>query len=229
MTVSISKVFRVFVAAALAPAALYAQSIAGIVRDGSNAVLPGVTVEAVSPALIEKVRVAVSDSTGQYRIENLRPGVYTLTFSLTGFRTVRRDGLELTGSITFAVNAEMALGAVEETVVVTGESPIVDVQTAQRQSVVQREAITALPTSGGYEQILRLAPGVIGGAQDIAIGAQASTFSAHGAFLAGRGNHDGRTHARWPADFGASRDLEQRLYRHAERRRGHADRVRGNG
>ena len=99
MTVSISRVFRVFVAAAVAPAALYAQSIACVVRDGSNAVLPGVTVKAASPALIEKVRVAVSDSTGQYRIENLRPGVYTMTFSLTGFRTVRRDGLELTGSI----------------------------------------------------------------------------------------------------------------------------------
>jgi hypothetical protein len=193
MTVSVSKVFRILMTAVLAPAALYAQSIAGVVRDASNAVLPGVTVEAASPALIEKVRVAVSDSTGQYRIENLRPGMYTVTFSLTGFRTVRRDGLELTGSLTFGVNAEMQLGAVEETVIVTGESPIVDVQTAQRQSVVQREVITALPTSGGYEQILRLAPGVIGGAQDIAIGARASTFSAHGAFLAGRGNHDGRT------------------------------------
>ena len=178
----------------LSPAVVSAQAtIAGTARDSSGGVLPGVTVEAASPSLIEKVRGAVTDGTGQYRIENLRPGTYTVTFSLPGFRTVRREGLELTGSATVSVNGEMQVGGVEETILVTGETPIVDVQTAQRQTVVSRDVISAIPTSGGYEQIMRLAPGIIGGSQDIAVGASASTFSAHGAFLAGRSNHDGRT------------------------------------
>jgi len=130
----------------LAPSLLYAQaqaSIAGIVRDTSGAVLPGVTVEASSPELIEKVRSAVTDATGQYRIENLRPGVYTVTFALAGFSTVRREGIELAGAATFNVNAELKVGTLEETITVTGESPIVDVQTARRESVVARDVITS--------------------------------------------------------------------------------------
>jgi hypothetical protein len=113
----------------------YAQaqaSIAGSVRDTSGAVLPGVTVEASSPELIEKVRSAITDATGQYRIENLRPGTYTVTFALAGFSTVRREGIELAGTATFNVNAELKVGTLEETITVTGESPIVDVQTARR-------------------------------------------------------------------------------------------------
>src|SRR5687767_2419260 len=114
---------------AMLPAAAQAQaSITGVVRDTSGAVLPGVTVEAASPALIEKVRTVVTDDSGQYRVENLRPGLYTVTLTLPGFSTVRRDGIELTGTFTASVNAEMRLGAVEETITVTGESPIVDVQ-----------------------------------------------------------------------------------------------------
>ncbi len=189
-----SRLVAMFAGVLLLPAALYAQvSIAGTVRDASGGVLPGVTVEAASPALIEKVRVALTDGSGQYRIENVRPGTYTLTFTLPGFATVRREGLEFTGSATFNVNAELSIGALEETVIVTGETPVVDVQSATRQAVVARDVITAIPTAGGYEQIMRLAPGIIGGSQDIAVGATASTFSAHGAFLAGRSNHDGRT------------------------------------
>src|ERR687891_393124 len=83
----------------LAPAAVFAQAIiAGAVKDASGAVLPGVTVEATSPALIERVRTAVTDGSGQYRIEDLRPGVYSVTFTLTGFSSVKRDNVELTGS-----------------------------------------------------------------------------------------------------------------------------------
>jgi carboxypeptidase family protein len=180
----------------LAPSLLYAQaqaSIAGIVRDTSGAVLPGVTVEAASPELIEKVRSAITDATGQYRIENLRPGAYTVTFSLAGFSTVRREGIELAGTATFNVNAELKVGTLEETITVTGESPIVDVQTARRESVVARDVITSLPTAGGYSSILSLAPGIVGGSQDIATGPCACTFSAHGALLAGRANEEGRT------------------------------------
>src|SRR5689334_19753356 len=114
---------------AVAPSTALAQaSIAGTVKDSSDALLPGVTVEASSPALIEKTRSAVTDGTGQYRIENLRPGTYTVTFTLQGFTTVRREGIELTGSFTANVNADLKVGQVAETVVVSGESPIVDVQ-----------------------------------------------------------------------------------------------------
>jgi hypothetical protein len=185
--------FALVVCAALVPAGALAQAtIAGTVKDTSGAVLPGVTVEAASPELIEKVRTATTDGSGQYRIENLRPGAYTVTFSLTGFSTVKRDGVELSGSATFGINADLKVGTLEETITVTGESPIIDVQTAQRQSVVNRDTITALPTAGGYSAVLSLAPGIVGGSQDIATGPCACTFSAHGALLAGRANQEGR-------------------------------------
>ena len=112
----------------LLPATALAQaSLTGTVRDGSGGVLPGVTVEASSPVLIEKTRSAVSDGSGQYRIVDLRPGTYTLTFTLPGFVTVKRDGIELTGSQTITIPAEMRVGGIEETITVTGESPVVDV------------------------------------------------------------------------------------------------------
>ena len=103
----------------------------------SGGVLPGVTVEASSPALIEKVRSAVTDGTGQYRIVDLRPGTYSLTFTLPGFSTVKRDGIELTGSQTLTIPVEMRVGGLEETITVTGESPVVDVQTARREIVIR--------------------------------------------------------------------------------------------
>ena len=116
----------------LLPAAAYAQAaITGVVKDASGAVLPGVTVEAASPVLIEKVRSVVTDDTGQYRIVDLRPGTYTVTFTLPGFSTVKREGIELTGTFVATVNADMKVGALEETITVTGETPIVDVQSAQ--------------------------------------------------------------------------------------------------
>src|SRR5512138_1886794 len=103
----------------LASSTAYAQaSITGVVKDGSGAVLPGVTVEAASPALIEKVRSVVTDGTGQYRIENLRPGTYSVTFTLPGFATSKREGIELTGTFVATVNADMRVGALEETITV---------------------------------------------------------------------------------------------------------------
>src|SRR6185436_5627263 len=111
------------------PAVAFAQaSIAGVVRDTSGAVLPGVTVEAASPALIEKVRTVVTDGSGAYRIIELRPGTYTVTFSLAGFSTVKREGIMLEGTFVANVNAEMRVGAVEETITVTGSTPVVDTQ-----------------------------------------------------------------------------------------------------
>ena len=137
----------VWIVVALFPTAAVAQAvIAGTVRDTSGAILPGVTVEASSPALIEKVRTAVSDGTGQYRIEDLRPGTYTVSFSLTGFSAYRREGIELTGSFTATINADMRLGTLEETVTVTGESPIVDVQSARRQTVAVNDPVSSMPS-----------------------------------------------------------------------------------
>ena len=114
-------------------------SITGVVRDTSGAVLPGVTVEASSPALIEKSRSAVTDGTGRYQIVSLPPGAYTVTFTLAGFSTVQREGLQLSGSLTATIDAEMRLGSLEETITVSGESPIVDVQSVKQQRVIDRE------------------------------------------------------------------------------------------
>src|SRR5216684_1091622 len=88
--------------------------ITGVIRDATGGVLPGVTVEGASPALIERVRTVISDSNGQYRIVDLRPGIYTVTFSLPGFSTVKRDGVELPADFTLTLNADMRVGALEE-------------------------------------------------------------------------------------------------------------------
>ena len=122
--------------------------------------LPGVTVEASSDVLIEKVRTAVTDGTGQYRIVDLRSGTYTVTFSLTGFSNVKRDGVELTGSLTAAVNAEMRVGTLAETITVTGETPIVDMQSVRRQTTVSGDVISTIPTARGYAGVMLLVPAI---------------------------------------------------------------------
>src|SRR5918993_1304757 len=117
----------VIAAALLVPSVARAQaSISGLVQDASGAVLPGVTVEATSPVLIEKTRTVVSDGAGRYSIVDLRPGTYVVTFSLPGFSTVKRDGIVLTGTFDAPVNAELRVGSLEETITVSGTSPIVD-------------------------------------------------------------------------------------------------------
>jgi hypothetical protein len=113
-------------------------SIAGVVRDASGAVLPGVTVEAASPALIDKVRNVVTDGQGLYRIVDLRPGVYTVTFTLPGFSTLRREGLELTTGFTATINGELRVGTVEETITVSGESPVVDISNVRQHTTLER-------------------------------------------------------------------------------------------
>jgi hypothetical protein len=153
---------------ALLPRLASAQaSITGVVRDTSGAVLPGVTVAAASPALIEKVRAVVTDGTGQYRIVDLRPGMYSVTFTLPGFATVVREAVELSGSFTATVNAELKVGSVQETVTVSGQSPIVDVQNARQQRVMQRDVVDAIPTGRSYQSLAVLVPGMTTGAQDI--------------------------------------------------------------
>src|SRR5580765_6069783 len=159
------RLFVLLAVAALVPSMAAAQgvlaSITGVVKDTSGAVLPGVTVEVSSPVLIEKTRSAVTDGSGQYRIVDLRPGTYTVTFTLTGFTSVKRDGIELSGSFVATINADMKVGAVEETITVSGETPIVDVQSTRRQTTLSGETVNAIPTARGYAGIMVLMPSVI--------------------------------------------------------------------
>src|SRR5688572_21681393 len=175
---------------ALLPAVAHAQSsIAGTVRDASGAVLPGVTVEASSPVLIEKVRSTVSDGTGQYRLTELLPGTYSLTFSLPGFSTVKRDGVEITGAGVITLNTDLKVGDLQETITVTGETPIVDVQSTRRQQVISDETLNALPATRGYNALIFLVPSVTGGSNQIDLMPAMRIFYSHG----GRGN-EGRTY-----------------------------------
>src|SRR5687767_11356351 len=153
----------------LLPAAAYAQaSIAGVARDTSGAVLPGVTVEVASPALIEQVRSVVTDGTGQYRVVGLPPGTYTVTFRLPGFAVVVRQGIELTGTFTARVGAEMKVGTLEETITVTGESPVVNVQNTNTERVIDSEVLEVLPTARNEYSLSVLIPGVTTtGGQDV--------------------------------------------------------------
>src|SRR6187431_3078099 len=180
--------FLFVVSALVIPHTALAQAvIAGSVKDTSGAVLPGVTVEASSPVLIEKVRNAVSDSNGVYRIEDLRPGTYTVTFTLPGFATYKRDGIVLTGWFTAGVDAEMRVGGVEETVTVTGESPIVDVQSARRETTINNDVLKAIPTVRSYNALVVVIPGVVTNLNDTVVGTATTQFPIHG----GR-NNEGR-------------------------------------
>ncbi len=140
-----------FLAAALVmwPCNLAAQgtngSIAGTVKDAVGAVLPGVTVEAASPALIEKLRTVVTDERGEYKIESLRPGTYSVTFSLTGFTTYKREAIQLTTGFTASINAEMRVGGVSETITVTGQNPVVDTHKIPTPTQYPRDPLESLP------------------------------------------------------------------------------------
>ena len=161
-------------------AALAQAVVTGSVKDTSGAVLPGVSVEAASPVLIEKVRSSVTDGAGQYRIEDLRPGTYTVTFTLQGFNTFKREGVELTGSFTATINADLKVGTLAETVTVTGESPIVDVQSARRETTLNSDVIRSLPTVRNYNSMVVLVPGVVTNANDVATGPLINQFPIHG-------------------------------------------------
>ena len=158
-------------------------TIAGVARDATGAVLPGVTVEAASPALIEKVRSSVTDSQGQYKIVDLRPGAYSVTFTLPGFSTFKREGIELTTNFTATVNAEMKIGGLEETVTVSGASPTVDVQNSRTQVVLTREVIDALPTAKSLAAYSAITLGAVRGGQDVGgdRGETAGQIGIHGA------------------------------------------------
>jgi len=169
----------------LLPVVASAQAtISGVVKDASGAVLPGVTVEASSPALIEKVRTTVTDGTGQYAIPDLRPGIYSVKFTLTGFAAVEREGVELSGTFTARINADMRVGGLEETIKVTGETPVVDVQSTQQERVLDREVLDALPNAGLRTALGVLIPSVDFRRQDVGgagVRAVTGNMVAHGA------------------------------------------------
>src|SRR5688500_10522885 len=146
----------------LLPATALAQNaeIAGVVRDGSGAVLPGVAVEASSPALIERSRVVYTDGQGQYRVIALNPGEYKVTFTLQGFRTVVREGITLTAAFTAAVDISLEVGGLEESLTVSGQSPLVDVQATTQRRAITNELIDELPTGRSFQNIAILVPGV---------------------------------------------------------------------
>src|SRR5687768_11261428 len=162
------------------PSMASAQAVAGVVRDPSGGVLPGVTVEASSSALIEKVRSVVTDNTGQYRIVDLRPGTYTLTFTLPGFNTVARTGIEVSGSGTVTVNSDMTVGGLEETITVAGETPVVDVQNATRQAVMSGDLVASVPAARSWNGLLLLMPGVTGTPNSMQLTPSMITFGIHG-------------------------------------------------
>lgn len=152
---------------AAAPAAAQDSGIAGAVTDDTGGVLPGVAVEAASPVLIEGARLAVTDARGRYAFTALRPGVYTVTFTLTGFTTVVREGVELTAGFTAPLNAALAVGALEETVTVSGRSPVIDVQRVQERQVVTRDVLDSLPMNKDWGAIGALTVGVAPESQDV--------------------------------------------------------------
>jgi hypothetical protein len=184
----------------LLPAAAAAQAaITGVVKDTSGAVLPGTTVEAASPVLIEKVRSVVTDATGQYRIVNLRPGTYSVTFTLTGFSAVKRDGIELTGNFVATVNADLKVGSVAETVTVSGQAPTVDVQSTRTQQTLSKDILAAVPTARTNSDIAVLVPGLLSIRPDVGgVGSnptsQGDTGPIHGGrFIDPRSMTDGMT------------------------------------
>ena len=189
---SVSKCLAILVVLLL-PATVWAQAtLTGTARDASGAILPGVTVEASSSALIEKTRTAVTDGTGQYRVINLPPGTYSVTFTLGGFSTVKRDGLELTGAFVATVNADMKVGALAETITVTGETPVVDVQSAKRQVVMNNDVIQALPVARAAGALLNATAGLQVDTNGPALSPTMTFFNAHSSasnsnFVAGEG------------------------------------------
>jgi hypothetical protein len=176
---------------ALPGIAIAQSAIAGVVRDSSGAVLPGVTVEASSPALIEKMKSTTSNEAGQYRIVDLRPGVYTVSFKLPGFNTVVRENIELEANFTAPINVEMRIGSLEESITVTGESPVVDVQTSGRREVVSEELIESLPTGRNFQLLAGTVPAVNTGVFDV--GGSSTMWTGGSLLTHGSQTRDSRT------------------------------------
>lgn len=162
-----------------------AAAISGVVRDASGGVLPGVTVRASSPALIEGERTVITDGQGEYRIIELRPGTYVVTFELSGFTTYKRDGLQLPANFTATVNAELSVGTLDETITVTGASPLVDTQNVNSQKTITKDLLDAVPSGRSALAFTAMMPAAVSppGVQDVG-GSKGETsvrMSIHGA------------------------------------------------
>src|SRR3954463_3655122 len=155
-------------------------TLTGTVTDQSGSALPGVTVEAASPALIEKSRTAVTDGSGQYRIPSLNPGTYSLTFRLSGFNVVKRENIDLSGTITLTIPIELRVGAVQETVTVSGETPVVDLQNTQKETVLSNELVKAIPGNRSVGTLLNAVPGLTVNDGALAASPTMTAFSARG-------------------------------------------------
>jgi hypothetical protein len=185
---SLRQLFAALVCVAALPTLAHAQSaIGGTVKDATGAVLPGVTVEAASPVLIEKTKTVVTDAEGNYKIVDLRPGAYVVTFALEGFSTIKREGLELPSNFTMTVNAELKVGALQEALTVTGASPVVDVQSNQKTQVLSRDVLDAVPSAKTIQSLGQLITGVqlsspdVGGSRAM----QQTYFAVHGVGASG--------------------------------------------
>jgi hypothetical protein len=188
------------------PTAAFAQAaLAGSVRDSTGGAIPGVYVEASSPALIEKARAALTDRTGRYRIEDLRPGIYTVKFTLKGWTPYQQGGVELTGSLTATVNAELVPGPLTETVIVTRDVPVVDVHSAKREVTLAGDIVRSIPTARTYNALLVLVPGVLTSVNDTVMNAATVSFPVHGGRAnEGRLSLDGLTIGSPPAGNSAT-------------------------
>src|SRR5437764_1834890 len=173
-------VLLILMAAVLLPSLAFAQGLTGTVRDESGGVIPGVTVEASSPALIDKIRTARTDGAGQYRITGLNPGTYSLTFRLSGFNFVKREGIELSGTATLTIPIDLRVGALAETVTVTGETPVVDVQTTRRETVLNADVIETIPGNRSVGTLLNAVPGLVVNDGALAASPTMTFFAARG-------------------------------------------------
>src|SRR5262245_13582831 len=163
------------------PATAFGQgAIAGVATDATGAAVQGVTVEARSPALIEQVRTAVTDAAGQYRIENLRPGLYSVTFLLDGFSPFVLTNIDVTGSSTLTVDAQLRVGSLTDSITVTGEVPLIDVHNASRELALNGDVLKTIPTVRSYNALLMLVPGVLTTTNDTVTGTATTAFPIHG-------------------------------------------------
>ena len=155
-------------------------AIGGVVSDPSGAPVAGAVVEASSAALIEKTRTTVTDRVGRYRIEDLRPGTYEVRFTLQGWKPYRQEGIELTGSVTAIVNAQLAIGSMAEAVTVTADTGMIDVHKAAREITLSGDVVRGIPTARSYNALVALIPGVSTSVNDTVTGTATISFPIHG-------------------------------------------------
>src|SRR5262245_44696315 len=163
------------------PTSAFAQAaLSGTVKDPSGAPISGVVVEASSDALIEKVRTTLTDDAGRYRIEGLRPGTYQVKFTREGWTPHQQDSVELTGALTATVDAELSVGGLTETIIVTRDSPILDVNGTQREVTLSGALVRSIPTVRSYNALLPLIPGVVTTVNDTVTSTATTSFPIHG-------------------------------------------------